>query len=345
MYRRTAAVVLATTAALCLVAALIVGETVQGKATLSLPTRGLPTPVVTVVPPPPVGKIQMITRAAAARLHANELGAVPVLMFHQVVPAAKGRLDVSIAAYRAELSGLYRSGYRTVTVSDLVNHTIDVPAGKSPMVLTFDDSSPSQYRELGGRMDPATAIGQLFEIARRYGETRPVATMYVNGRPFGNHPEYLRSLARMGMELGDHTLSHANLRRLAPLQVQRELVQGQEVIRRAVPGYQVRTMALPYGFHPLNRLLDRHGGFGGSAYTFQAVVLTGSNPVRPYSRGFRPLELARIVPGPGRFASAFWEVRLRRTRYVSDGDPLVLSFPKELRGDLDPRYAGGTRPY
>ena len=343
MYRRTAAVVLATTAALCLIASLVVIASVHGTARLSLPG-----PVVTVVPHPPprpVPEIRTITRAAAARLHANELGSVPVLMFHQVVAAPKGRLDISIAAYRAELSGLYRSGYRMVTVSDLVNHTINVPAGKSPMVLTFDDSSPSQYREVGGRMDPATAIGQLFEIAKRYGETRPVATMYVNGRPFGNHPEYLRSLAKLGLELGDHTMSHANLRRLAPVQVQRELILGQEVIRRAVPGYQVRTMALPYGYHPANRLLDRHGGFAGSTYTFQAVVLTGSNPVRPYSKGFRPLELARIVPGHGPLTSSFWEVRLRRTRYVSDGDPLVLSFPKELRADLDPRYAGATRPY
>ena len=127
--------------------------------------------------------------------------------------------------------------------------------------------------------------------------------------------------------------------------VRLQLERSDLLIRRAVPGYQVRTMALPYGFHPVNRLLDQHGGFGRSAYTFQAVVLTGSNPVRPYSRDFRPLELARIVPGPGRFASAYWEVRLRRTRYVSDGDPAVLSFPKELRGDLDPRYVGGTRPY
>jgi peptidoglycan/xylan/chitin deacetylase (PgdA/CDA1 family) len=346
MSRRTASAVIAVSAALCLLAAVIASLTVHGTATLTLPTS-TPTATARPVAPAPVpAAVTTVTRAAAARLHANELGAVPVLMFHQIVPAPKRRLDISIAAYRAELSGLYRSGYRTVTVADLVNHTIDVPAGKSPMVLTFDDSSPSQYRELaGGRIDPTTAIGQLLEIAKRYGETRPVATMYVNGRPFGNHPEYLRSLVRLGMELGDHTVSHANLRRLAPRQAQQQLVLGQEVIRRAVPGYAVQTMALPYGAHPANRLLDRHGGFGRSTYTFQGVVLTGSNPVRPYSKGFQPLELARIVPGPGRFESTYWEVRLRRTRYVSDGDPTVVSFPKELRADVDPRFATRTRPY
>lgn len=345
MNRRTASVIVGLTAALCLAASIAAAVTGNGTATATLPS---PTPSVSTTAPTPQPRpvARELTRAAAARLHANELGAVPVFMFHQVVTAPTGRLDISVAAYRAELSGLYRSGFRTVTVADLVNHTINVPAGKSPMVLTFDDSSPSQYRELaGGRVDPATAIGQLQEIAHRYGETRPVATMYVNGRPFGNHPEYLRSLVDLGIELGDHTLSHANLRRLAPVQAQRELILGQEVIRRAVAGYTVQTMALPYGAHPRNRLLDRHGGFGGVTYTFKGVVLTGSNPVRPYSRGFRPLELARIVPGRGLFASAYWEVRLRRTRYVSDGDPAVLSFPKELRGDLDPRYAMRTRPY
>ncbi len=348
MQRRTATVIIAVCAALCLVTSIVASVTVRGAAAkMALPAASPTAPaLIPAQAPAPRPVVQTVTRAAAARLHANELGSVPVFMFHQVLPAPKGRLDMSIAAFRAELSGLYRSGYRTVTVSDLVNHTINVPAGKSPMVLTFDDSSPSQYRELAdGRVDPASAIGQLLEIAKRYGENRPVATMYVNGRPFGNHPEYLRSLVKLGMELGDHTVSHANLRRLGPRQVQRELILGQELIRRAVPGYTVRTMALPYGRHPLNRRLNRHGGFAGLAYTFQGVVLTGSNPVRPYNRGFRPLELARIVPGRGLYESSYWQERLRRTRYVSDGDPTVVSFPKELRGDLDPRFAGRTRPY
>jgi hypothetical protein len=346
MNRRTTIAVTAVSVGLCLLASVGASLTFRGTARVMLPAPPPASQTSQDAVPAPRPAVQTLTRAAAARLHANELGSVPIFMFHQVLAAPRGRLDVSIAAYRAELSGLYRGGFRTVTVSDLVNHTIDVPAGKSPMVLTFDDSSPSQYREVArGRVDPATAVGQLLEIAKRYGETRPVATMYVNGRPFGDHPEYLRSLVKLGMELGDHTLSHANLRRLAPVQAQRELILGQDLIRRAVPGYTVQTMALPYGVQPLNRLLDQHGGFGGLTYTFRGVVLAGSNPVRPYSKSFQPLELARIVPGQEEFGSAYWELRLRRTRYVSDGDPTIVSFPKELRGDLDPRYAARARPY
>ncbi len=286
-------------------------------------------------------------RVDGARVHANELGRIPILMYHDVVPVPKKPLDVSIAAFRAEISGLYHSGYRTITLADLVRGRIDVPAGTSPMVITFDDSTPSQYRQLAnGRVDPRTAVATLVELGHRNGEKRPVATMFVNARPFGNHPEYLPRLVDLGFELGDHTAAHANLRRLSAIEVQRQLVLGQEVIRRAVPGYQVTTMALPYGFHPKNRQLDRHGGFAKTSYTFDGVVLTGSNPSSsPYTRSFTPLELPRIVPGAGLFHANYWQVRLRSNRFVSDGDPTTISFPRRLRASLDPRFADRAQPY
>ena len=82
---------------------------------------------------------------APASVHADELGAVPVLMYHQLVASPKGDYDQTPAQFRTELEQLYTHGYRTVTAADLVAGRIDIPAGKHPMVLTFDDSTVSQF--------------------------------------------------------------------------------------------------------------------------------------------------------------------------------------------------------
>ena len=299
----------------------------------------------------PEAPVQEAHQAAAARpivhvdpaaVHADELGRIPVLMYHRVVDDPKAPYDTTPARFRAELSLLYRSGYRTITASDLVSGRIDVPAGTSPVVLTFDDSSASQYREVrGGRVDPRSAVGILLAVGRRY-EPHPVATFYVNARPFGNHPAYLRKLADLGMELGDHTASHADLSRLDAAGVQRELRAGLAVIRSAVPGASVTTMALPYGEHPVDHALAHRG----RGYDLKAVLLVGAGPARsPYSRLWRPYEVPRIRSGPGEFGSTYWLARLRRTRYISDGDPSVVSFPRARATDLAPRLRSRMRPY
>lgn len=286
-----------------------------------------------------------------AAVHADELGVVPVLMYHQLLADPKGAYDQTPAQFRAELEWLYGAGFRTVTAGALAAGHPDVPAGRSPMVLTFDDSTTSQYAELpDGTVDPRCAVGILLDVARRHGEPHPVASFYVNAAPFGGKDRYLASLARMDMELGDHTATHANLRQLDDTGVQRELVQGLAVITGAVPGVRVTTMALPFGVHPKNRSLAHHGAFGGTTYDFRAVLLVGSNPSRsPYRVGFDPLELPRIRSGnrtgDQSFTSTYWLPRLLAGRFVSDGDPRQISFPRAELALLAPALRSRARPY
>jgi len=268
-------------------------------------------------------------------------------MYHQLVAVPRGVYDQTPAQFRAELASLYRAGYRTITAAALVSRRIDLPAGRSPMVLTFDDSTVSQYGELpGGAVDPRSAVGILLDVARQHGEPRPVATFYVNTAPFAGKDRYLASLHRLGMELGEHTASHANLRQLDAGGVQRELRAGLAVITRAVPGAPVTTMALPLGVHPRDRVLARTG----EGYSFAGVLLVGAGPSRsPYSKGFEPFLVPRIRSGirtgDQAFTSTYWLPRLLKSRFVSDGDPSVISFPRAKAGLLDPRFRDRAHPY
>ena len=285
-----------------------------------------------------------------AAVSANELGVVPVLMYHQFVAQPKGIYDQTPAQFTAELTRLYHQGYRTVTADALVTGKMDVPAGKSPMVITFDDATTSQYGELpDGSIDPKSGLGILLAVGKANGEEHPVATFYVNAEPFAGHEEYLEKLHDLGMEIGDHTLSHANLKHLSDTGVQEEIAKDLTMIWRAVPGIDVTTMALPLGIHPVNKALAAKGRFGTTAYSFKAVMLVGAGPApSPYSAKFKPLAIPRLLSGRDKslyFGATYWLNRIGTTRYISDGDPEHISFPKSAAGALSPRFASLARPY
>ncbi|MDT7573445.1 MAG: hypothetical protein QOE05_3619 [Actinomycetota bacterium] len=285
-----------------------------------------------------------------AAVKANELGVVPVLMYHQFVAQPKGVYDQTPAQLKAELTRLYHQGYRTVTADAFVSGNMDVPAGKSPMVVTFDDATVSQYGELpDGSVDPKSGLGILLAVGKANGEEHPVATFYVNEEPFAGRVKYLKKLHDLGMEIGDHTLTHANLKHLNDTQVQAEIAKDLTLIQRSVPGIDVTTMALPLGIHPVNKALAAKGSFGTTAYSFKAVMLVGAGPApSPYTAKFKPTAIPRLLSGHDKslyFAATYWLNRIGTTRYISDGDPDHISFPKAMADKLSPRFASLARPY
>ena len=110
----------------------------------------------------PSAKVQLTT-TANSRVP-NELGRIPIVEWHQVV-AADGAYKVSRERFGAELRELYARGYVPVSLSELLDKTMNMPAGKSPVLLTFDDAPPSQFRylERNGALlvDPTSAVGML----------------------------------------------------------------------------------------------------------------------------------------------------------------------------------------
>jgi hypothetical protein len=271
-------------------------------------------------------------------------------MYHQLVASPKGVYDQTPAQFKAELTRLYHEGYRTITAADFVAGRIDVPAGKSPMVLTFDDATTSQYGELpDGSVDPKSALGILLAVAKANGEDHPVATFYVNEEPFAGRVKYLQKLHDLGMEIGDHTLTHANLKHLSDVAVQAEIAKDLTLIQRAVPGIDVTTIALPLGIHPVNKGLAARGRYGTTSYSFQGVMLVGAGPApSPFSTKFKPLAIPRLLSGHEKslfFGATYWLNRIGATRYISDGDPDHISFPKAAAPKLSPRFASEARPY
>ncbi len=295
---------------------------------------------------------------SAKDVRANELGVVPVLMYHRILEHPTSIYDTTPTQFRRELLQLYRQGYRPIRAKDLVRGQIDLPAGKTPVVLTFDDSTASQFALLpNGKVDPRSAVGILLSFARKHPGFTPTATFYVISSMFetfdGKGPDLLSELARMGFELGDHTYDHANLGSLDAVGVQREIVRGERMINEAVPEAKVWTMALPYGIYPDPHSLAMSGRWDGQSYRYLGVFEVGAGPApSPFSIEFDPVAIPRIESQPWRgkadLGSGYWLNHLKldpSRRYVSDGDLKTISFPRVFAEALAAKYRARANPY
>ncbi|HVM69578.1 MAG TPA: putative glycoside hydrolase [Gaiellaceae bacterium] len=297
---------------------------------------------------PAAGSARTQAKRPLSGLPPNELGVVPVVMHHMVRPDRVGEYDQTPAEFRAQLEYLWKHGYAPVNVGELVSGELDVPKGTTPVAFTFDDATTYQLDfTADGKVKPDTAVGIMLEFARTHPGFTPKGTFYVNRQPFGsdaNARRALRWLVENGFEVGNHTHDHIPLRTLGDREVQQQLARGAAAIRKYLPKYEITSMALPLGSMPVKPEL----AVKGPGYGPYAVMLVGANPApSPFSKAFDPAQVPRIRTshagwkGEADFAFSYWMKELERSprsRYVSDGDPEVVTVRKGSEGDVKPQF-------
>jgi peptidoglycan/xylan/chitin deacetylase (PgdA/CDA1 family) len=206
-----------------------------------------------------------------------------LLVYHGIAEASDRddpkRLLTSPEHLEAHLRFLQRRGYRFLTAEELLGEGAPSPR---TAVVTFDD---------GWRNWLTGALPVLERLSLR-------ATFYVCPGLFGlAHPELAgpegalldeegtSRLAAAGMELGSHSLTHPDLRKLDEAALGFELVESKAAVER-ITGRPCRTFAYPYG------LYDER--------VVQAVADAGYELAFRWHPGpWRPLEAPRL-PAPPR---------------------------------------------
>jgi hypothetical protein len=257
----------------------------------------------------------LLTMQAPPPRAANIHGKIPVLEYH-LIGDHESMYSITRAHFRHDLDLLYAHGYRPITVSQLVDKQIDVPPGMSPVVFTFDDASPEQFRYIQQpdgtlEIDSTSAIGIWLAFHNEHPDWPNRATFcllpganaghnfFGNGGVQGQKTAWrykkVQFLAQQGFELCDHTLWHAQLNKYPDAFVQEQIARGQLAIDSAVPGYHVRTFALPQGLWPKNRDLAHEGAWRDVHYKFDAILEVAGPPApSPYDPAFNPLRMPRI---------------------------------------------------
>ncbi len=307
-----------------------------------MPARGVTRVVVLAV------AVLCARPAAAEPLPPNELGRVMILEYHKI-DHPENRWTRTPDNFRRDLQRLWERGYRLIGLNDFLDGRILLPPGTTPVILTFDDSSPGQFRyvERQGEwvIDPDCAVGIIEAFARAHPEFGRAATFYVlpgadpPNRLF-NQPALatrkLTYLATNGYEIGNHTLWHANLSRYPEPVVRTQIATAQEWIQRHVPGYRPRTLALPMGGYPRETRWAETGAVNGTAYRHDAILMVaGGAALSPYAKGFDPYHLPRIQAVESEIGGwlTYFD-RHRGERYVSDGEPATVSVPGKSAGKV-----------
>lgn len=277
----------------------------------------------------------------------NELGRIPVLEYH-LIGDKEARWERERGQFRKDLELLYARGYRPVTASEMFDKKIDLPRGLSPVVFTFDDASPGQFRyiERNGQLeiDPGSAVGIWLDFAKQHPDWKNKAVWCMlsgaeAGRSFfgnkdieGQKTEWrhrkVKFLADQGFELCNHTLWHAQLSKYPDAFVQEQIARLQLAVDSAVPGYKIRTFALPLGLWPKNRALAERGSWtdpkSGKTTSYQHDVVlevSGGPNVSPHDPAFKGNSVDRVQVYVNELEKTLDYLDKNGTRYVSDGNP------------------------
>jgi hypothetical protein len=250
---------------------------------------------------------------------------------------------------------------------------MDVPAGTTPVAITFDDSWGSQFKVIIGQdgkphIDPNCAVGIMETFSKQHPDWKTKATFFVlpEEGPFPApfyQPEYaadkLETLLKHGYEIGNHTTTHPiTMRNLTAAQVSWQICQSIRDITRLAPDVKMQSLAIPYGNVPRNKQAQMaliSGKDGNTEYTNKAVLLAAWRPIMsPITKpgksamrtgqiaAYNPYRLERVLPDPNEANKPgtleFWLKFFKefpQLRYISDGNPDVVAVPNSMKSLVD----------
>ena len=166
---------------------------------------------------------------------------VPILTYHyiRINPDTRDRLgfalSVTPADFAAQMDWLASNGFHTITTADLYAYLAGSQALPSrPVILSFDDGYEDFYY---------TALPIL--RAHDFTAVAYVVSGFV-GRPGYMNAAQVVEADRSGIEIGSHTVDHANLARSAYGNVQFELVASKQALEHVI-GHPVLSFCYPSG--------------------------------------------------------------------------------------------------
>jgi peptidoglycan/xylan/chitin deacetylase (PgdA/CDA1 family) len=165
---------------------------------------------------------------------------VPVLTYHRVhtMPAV-GQPDLIVdpATFDAELAALHDAGFHTIHQAQLFDALWKGGSLPSkPIIISVDDGYVDDVRTIVPELQRYGMVATFFVITGRMTE------------PGFLTADQIRQLDRAGMDVGDHTAHHVDLRRITASELQAETA-GSRTTLQQVLGHPVYYFAYPFGYY------------------------------------------------------------------------------------------------
>jgi len=296
------------------------------------------------------------------KLKVNELGNVPIMMYHGIHNVTDnkytgGNVDYdgyqrTAKAFREDLEFYYKQGYRMIRLNDYVNGIVDVEAGFSPLILTFDDGLSNNIKVTGlddnGNIiiDPNSAVGILEEFKKKYPDFNVTATFFVNGGLFQQY-EYnekiLKWMVDNGYDIGNHSYSHVDFTTVNQTKSVQEIGSLYNLLDKYIPGKYVNIVALPFGSpyskNHANFSAILKGNYNDKYYETISTLMVGWEAnYSPFSKNFDQVILKRIRAydnnGKEFDIKMNFEI-LENNRYISDGNKDIITIPESKKNSIN----------
>lgn len=183
---------------------------------------------------------------------------VPVLTYHRVAPLnAVGITDLKVEPgnFVGELGALQSGGYHTISQAQLFDALYK--GGKlpsKPVMISVDDGYVDDLTRILPALQRFHMVATFFVITGRMTEPGFVSA------------DQIRQLDHAGMDVGDHTAHHVDLRLLTASQLRSETAGSKQVLE-SVLGHPVYYFAYPFGAYDANVVSAVHAAGFTLAYS------------------------------------------------------------------------------
>jgi hypothetical protein len=330
-----------------------------------------PAPTGTPVAPIATPAVEAIDPAVLYEAGVNELGVIPVMMYHAFVSGPTEDIWTrNLDDFRGDLQYLYDNDYYVISVRNLIDNDINVPLGKHPVVLTYDDASARQFQFMmndAGELVPTpdSAVGVLEEFFAAHPDFGKGSHFGIVGNncfgwrdevvEYNSGDEYcqlkLQWLSDNGYEVGNHTWTHENLNLQDSDGVAEQIGKNAQFIDDRVqgPGNESLILTLPFGEQPEPgtegaSYIQNGVPWEGNQYVVEAMMKVIGGPMySPSSSWWDPMDILRFNTDDE--SHGIWFGPLERGEvplYTSDGNPDTVTIPdplpEYLANELDPTF-------
>ncbi|MCF7866347.1 hypothetical protein K9L67_01865 [Candidatus Woesearchaeota archaeon] len=236
---------------------------------------------------------------------------MPVFMFHRTGYSGQ-RYELSPIELKTIFSNLYNNNYYAITFKEYVTGNLrNVPIGKKPYLITFDDAHKSQFKYIKGTkiIDPNSAIAIMDSFFKTHENSGKGAVFFQSA--YGIHKEFLYFfgdeetakekhdyLIDNGYWIASHTTTHVDLRKISLKKTKEEILTIDALLEKettinyekTAENFGMRSLARPYGAVEKNKKIEE---FLNKKYDMIMNAIGGRDYL-PKSENFDRYHIKRI---------------------------------------------------